>query len=84
MSREHRIPLRKIRCMTKDCCKKLREIWMGRGYSKKGYLVDTFLFIRLINPNKTKNSQKIFVFRQELEVWCSHYSSNLISVETFW
>jgi hypothetical protein len=32
MSKEHRIPLRKIRCMTKDCYKKIRKVWMGRGY----------------------------------------------------
>lgn len=70
--------------MTKDCYKKLREIWMGRGYSKKGYMIDTFLFFRLINPKIIHNFQKMFVFRQKLEVWCSHYSSNLISVETFW
>ncbi len=68
MSREHRIPLRKIRCMTKDYYKKLREIWMGRGYSKKGYLIDTFLFFRLINPKIVKYFQKIFVFRQKFDV----------------
>jgi len=27
MSREHRIPLRRIRCMTTDCYEKLRKIW---------------------------------------------------------
>ena len=31
MSKEHRIPLRKIRCMTKDCYKRLRKVWMAKG-----------------------------------------------------
>ena len=51
----------------------------------KSYTINTFLFLRLLNnPKIVKNFQKIFVFRQELEVWCSHNSSNLTSVETFW
>ena len=30
MSKEHRIPLRKIMCLTKDCYKKLSKVWMVR------------------------------------------------------
>jgi len=47
-------------------------------------MFDTFIFIRILNPKIIKNFQKMFIFRQELEVWCSHNSSNLTSVETFW
>jgi len=31
-----------------------------------------------------KNFLKICIFPQEFKVWCFHYSSNLIYVETFW
>ncbi len=31
MSKKNRILLRKIRCMTKDCYKKLGNAWMVRG-----------------------------------------------------
>jgi hypothetical protein len=30
LSKKHRIPLRKIKCMTKECYQKLRKAWMGR------------------------------------------------------
>ena len=32
MSKEHRIPLGKIRCMNKDCYKKLGKSWIDRSY----------------------------------------------------
>jgi hypothetical protein len=47
-------------------------------------MIDTFFFIRLLNPKKMKNFQKMFIFRQIFEVWCSHHSSNLTSVESKW
>jgi hypothetical protein len=61
--------------------KERAESWM-KGV--KGYMIDTFLFFRLLNPKIVKNFQKIFAFRQEFEVWCYHHSSNLTSVETKW
>ena len=32
MSKEHRIPLKRIRFMTWDCYKKLRKVWISRGF----------------------------------------------------
>jgi len=50
-------------------------------YPKKDYMIDTFLFIRLLNPIL---SLKYLFFQQKFEVWCFHQSSNLTSVESFW
>ena len=47
-------------------------------------MIDTFLFIRLLNPILSLKFFKRCVFWQEFEVWCLHKSSNLTSVESFW
>lgn len=53
-------------------------------YSLKNYMIDIFHFLRLLNPIFVIIFQKTFIFWQEFEVWCSHYSSNLTSVVTKW
>jgi hypothetical protein len=47
-------------------------------------MIDTFLFLRLLNPKIVKIFRKIFVFRQEFEVWYLPNFSNLTSVVAFW
>jgi hypothetical protein len=47
-------------------------------------MIDTFIFIRMLNPKKMKNFQKICIYPQEFKVWCFHQSSNLASVVTKW
>jgi hypothetical protein len=31
IAREHRIPLKKIRCMTDKCYERVKKIWQGLG-----------------------------------------------------
>jgi hypothetical protein len=61
--------------------KERTQSWM-KGV--KGYIIDTFLFIRLLNPILSLNFLKRCIFRQKFEVWWFHQSSNLTSVVTKW
>jgi len=58
--------------------------YIKKSLSPKELHVDTFLFIRLLNPKIVKIFQKILIFPREFKVWYFHYSSILRSVETKW
>ena len=38
-------------------------------HPQKNYMIDTFLLIRILNPKKMKNFQKIFVFSQKIDIY---------------
>jgi len=45
---------------------------------------NTFHRHRLLNPEKMKISQKIFIFSQKIDIYPDSVEAKLASVETFW
>jgi hypothetical protein len=47
-------------------------------------MIDTFLFLRLLNPILVKNFQEIFIFSQKIDIYSDSIQAKSTFVESLW
>jgi len=53
-------------------------------YPQNNHMIGTFLFPRLLNPKKMKNSQQMFVFSQRIDIYSDSIQAKSTFVVTKW
>ncbi len=53
-------------------------------YPQKNYMIDTFIFIRLLNPISHRKFSRIFVFSQKIEIYSDSIQAKSTFVVTKW